>query len=92
MDLFDVEAIERVESELDRFVEKRAREVRDQENVEALWKESARRDLQRRREENRLAWLEHERHMERLHAGLCEEHRIRADELAGAQPMEGAAM
>ena len=83
----DPEAIERVEQELDQFVERRAREARDAEKVAELWAESERRVQEKRREENREAWLRHERHMERLHLDLADSHRVRAERLLG----EGAA-
>ena len=70
------------ERQQDAFIERRAREARGQGRVEEMWAESVRRDRQRRREEHREAWLEHERHMERLHAALSEEHRARAAALS----------
>jgi hypothetical protein len=76
--------MERVESELDRIIEKRAREARDAAAVEELWAEQERRERERRRDDHRLARLEHERHTERLHASLSEEHRAKAEALAGA--------
>jgi hypothetical protein len=95
-ELFDVDAIERVESELDRLVERRAREARDASKVEELWKESVRRDHERRRAENRAAWIAFHRGLARTHAALSESHEERAARLAAvaqpmAQRMEGAA-
>lgn len=81
VDLFDTDHLERVESELDRIVEKRAREARDAERVEELWAESARRDRERRREENREAWRSFHAHMQALHAGLASEHQEKAAKL-----------
>ncbi len=37
MDLFDVEAMDKLESELDRLIEKRAREAGDTQRVEEEW-------------------------------------------------------
>ena len=81
MDLFDVEVAERVEAELDSFIEKRARERADANRIEQLWQESARRDRERRRAENREAWHGFHAHMQELHASLSEEHRSKAEAL-----------
>ncbi len=40
MDLIDVAALEAAESSIDRFIEKRAREAKDANAIEELWKES----------------------------------------------------
>ncbi len=85
MDLFDVEVAERVEGELDRIAEKRAREARDANAIEALWAEQERRERERRREERRQEWCDFHRHMERLHAALCEEHRAKAAALLNGE-------
>ncbi len=52
----DVEAIEAVEAELDKVVERRAREFEDAERVSEMWAESVRVHHARRRETNRAAW------------------------------------
>ncbi len=81
----DVEAMERVESELDRLVEKRAREARDAERVEEMWASSIRLHHARRREENASAWrsyhLEQALRLEATAAGLARDHRARAEAL-----------
>ncbi len=77
----DTEAVERVEVELDRLVEKRAREAEDANRIEVLWQQSERAHRDRRREENVEAWCDFHRHMARLHASLCEEHRAKAEAL-----------
>ncbi len=83
----DVAAAERVESELDRIIEKRAREAKDAQAIEKAWKESERRHRKRRREQNREAWrcyyLDQAERLERTAAELAAEHRARAEELAG---------
>ena len=79
--------VEKVEAELDQFIERRAREARDAQRVEELWAKSEREHHEKKREENRAAWLQHERHMERLHLDLADSHRVRAKRLLG----EGAA-
>ncbi len=79
----DTEAVERVEAELDRLVERRAVEARDAERVEGLWKESTRRERDKRRRENRALWYGHHEHMRELHSSLAREHEARARALLG---------
>jgi Mg-chelatase subunit ChlI len=78
----DVEAVERVEAELDRIVERRAALARDTERVEELWKDSTRAHRERRQEANREAWrcfyLEQAERLERTAAELAASHRARA--------------
>ncbi len=78
----DVAAMERVESELDRLVEKRAVEARDAERVSEMWASSIRLHHARRRETNREAWrcfyLEQAERLERTAAELAASHRARA--------------
>ena len=85
-DGFDTDAIERIESELDTFIEKRAREARDAAQVEELWKASERRHRERQREENRELWrcyyLDQAERLERTAAELAASHRARAEALA----------
>ncbi len=86
MDTEAIEAGERVEVELDRIIERRAREARDTERVEEMWAESVRRHHARRREENRQSWIAFHRGLARAHAAISDEHRVKADALAGAEP------
>ena len=78
MDLFERGSIEIAEAELDRFIERRAREAGEAELIEVAWAESVRFHHARQRETNREAWCDFHRHMERLHASLSEEHRAKA--------------
>ncbi len=82
MDLFDVEAIEVAEAQLDQFIERRAREARDASLVEVAWAESVRLYNGRRRETNREAWrayhLEQAERLEATAAELARNHRARA--------------
>jgi broad specificity polyphosphatase/5'/3'-nucleotidase SurE len=82
--------VEAVEMQLDRIIEKRAREARDANAIEELWKQSERAHRDRRREENREAWHSYEMHMCKLHASLSEEHRVKA--LTFLKQGEGAAV
>ncbi len=86
MDLFDAEAAERVASELDRLVEKRGRDARHAARLEEIESESVRRHHARRREENRQSWIAFHRGLARAHAAISDEHRVKADALAGAEP------
>lgn len=86
MDLFDVEAAERVESELDRIVAKRAREAKDAAAIEEAWKQSARAHREKRREARRQEWCDFHRHMQALHTGLAEEHAEKAAMLGEGEP------
>ena len=81
----ETEAVERVEQELDQFVKRSAREARDTEKMAELWAESERRVQEKRREENREAWLAHERLMERLHLSLADSHRGKVEKLLGEE-------
>lgn len=67
-----------VDAEISRLIEKRASQEDHVEHCRELELYELRQRRERNQEENRLAWLEHERHMERLHAALCEEHRAKA--------------
>ena len=73
--------VEKVEAELDSFIEKRARQAAELEHVEELWAISVRRDRERRQQENQAAWYAFEVHMSELHASLSEEHRSKAEGL-----------
>ncbi len=80
----DVAHAEKVEAELDAFVEKRAREAKDAATIEELWAESARahrRKLQRR---NGLAWIAFHEHMCQQFRALADEHRARAEKVLAA--------
>jgi hypothetical protein len=79
----DPDQIEKAEASIDQFIAKRARERADADKVDELWAESTRRHKERRREENRQAWREYERHLERVHMDLALEHRAKAEKLLG---------
>jgi hypothetical protein len=82
----DAAKAEAVESELDRIIEKRAAERRDEGATEELWRESARVHNEQRREELGLAWREHHLRMREVHARLASEHEARALRLLGGSP------
>jgi hypothetical protein len=64
----DPEAIERVEAELDLFIEKRAREAKDAEKIEELWAKSEHVHREKRRQANWWGWIRH-------YEGLADAHR-----------------
>jgi hypothetical protein len=55
----DVEAVERVEAELDAFILKRSRSQEAANREEALWADSTRRFNHKRRHQNAQAWYDH---------------------------------
>ncbi len=60
--------VEKVEAELDQFVERRARETKDAKKVEELWANSERVHRQKRRQANGWSWI-------RPYEGLAHTHR-----------------
>jgi hypothetical protein len=81
LDLYDVEAAERVEAELDNFITKRAREKAEANRVEEEWLVSERSVREQHRQSNRMAWIDYFGHMHRLHLGLAAEHADRMSRL-----------
>jgi hypothetical protein len=67
LSLQELVEVERVEAELDGFIEKRAREARDQERTDELWPASVWRDRKKRRQQNAQAWFEYHDHIIRSH-------------------------
>ena len=82
----DAAKAEAVESELDRLIERRAREERDANHVEELWRVSSKRVAEERRREVRTAWYTHHVAMREVHARLADEHEARALRLLGGSP------
>ena len=73
----EAERIEKLEAEIDCIIEKRSREARDARDanrVEELWKDSTRLHNERRRTENGAAWRARHLRMREVHARLSEEH------------------
>lgn len=73
----------KVEAELDAFVEKRAREAKDAENVEELWLKSERDHCEKRRHQNGLGWIRHYEGLARAHRTLAEENDGKAARVRG---------
>lgn len=86
MDLVDVEAAERVESELDQFIEKRAREAKDANAIEAAYAASVRRFHKARHDRNAWSWYHFHSEQLRRHAATFEaltaRHKIEVDRFA----------
>ena len=89
LDLYDLAAAEKAESQIDQFINKRARENDEQRRVEAAWAESARRYHARRQERNRAEWREFHlgqaSSIERTAAELAASHRSKAEALESGQ-------
>ncbi len=86
VDLFDTVDIEGADREIDRFIERRETNATangEQQHIEDLWKESTRRERDKRRRENAAAWYGHHEHMRELHSSLAAEHEARARALLG---------
>lgn len=66
----DVEAVERVEAELDAFISKRAREMAEANRTEEMWRASERRHRRKVRLANGQAWIDCFDHL-----ALCHERR-----------------
>jgi hypothetical protein len=77
----DYDEVERLETELDRFVEKRAREKAEANRTEEFWVEQERRHRERRRAANRKLWIDSYGSMHRVHLGIAEGHARRRAQL-----------
>ncbi|MBA2691488.1 MAG: hypothetical protein H0U65_03210 [Rubrobacter sp.] len=76
--------VEAIESELDRIIEKRAKESKDANRTQELWKAAARVHNEGRRREHLAAWYDFHERMHDVHRGLAEEHAGKALALLGA--------
>lgn len=77
--LYDAEHIERVEAELDSFIEKRAREAKDANRIEELWAKSERDHREKRRQANGWAWISHHEALAHTLRDLAGEHDAKAN-------------
>ncbi len=82
------EETEAVEQALDQFIERRARDREDANREEEAWKESTRRVNAKRREENRLAWIDYYGRMHHAHLGIAEDHARRRAQLLAEREYE----
>lgn len=80
----EAERVEQIEAELDRVIERRAREARDANVSEELWKSSARVRNEKRRRELSAEWYAHHVALSGVHRRLAEEHEAKALALLGA--------
>ena len=83
MDLFDVGARARAESEIDRFISKRSREREEANRIEAAWAESARRHRHETRLANGNAWVAYFDHLALCCERRADEYRARSREVSG---------
>jgi hypothetical protein len=74
-----------VEEELDRLIERRAKEADDANRFAQAWAESVRRYNVRAQAERRQAWIAFHRDLERLHKSLADEHRQKAAALLASE-------
>lgn len=92
--MLDPVAVERVEAELDSFIEKRARERKDADTVEDLWRASEHAHAEKLREANRLALLDYHRgqaaRLRNTLEALVSKHEERVRELLGHEERTGA--
>ena len=77
----DIADLEKAEQQIDLFIERRAREVRDADAVEDLWAEQERRERARRREANRADWIAYHAHMNAVHSSIAADHADRRSRL-----------
>src|SRR3954453_7757109 len=84
--MLDSAAVEKAESELDAFIERRSREKSKANELAALWRKSERAYRERWRQERRLAWycyhLDQADAIERTAEALAAGHRGKAEALS----------
>jgi hypothetical protein len=78
LSLEELAEVERLESELDVFIEKRAQQAKDVGEQDELWAKKARRDKEKRRQENGWAWVRYYEGLASVHRGLAQEHEDKA--------------
>ena len=89
LSLEELAETERVEAELDAFVEKRARQAKDAENIAELWLKSEREHREKRRRANGWGWVRYHTNLAEVHRGLSQEHDAKADHVRGLLGLEG---
>jgi hypothetical protein len=75
--------VERVEAELDTFIEKRAREAKDANRTAELWLKSEREHCEKRRQANGWGWIRHHEGLAHTLRGLAQEHEDKANHVRG---------
>jgi hypothetical protein len=75
--------VERLESELDAFVEKRAREALAAENTAALWLKTEREHREKRRQANGWGWIRYYSRLANAHRALALENDCKANHVRG---------
>ena len=70
--------VEKVEAQLDSFIEKCAREAKDAQKVEELWAKSERVHREKRRQANGWGWIRHYEGLAYTHRSLALENENKA--------------
>ncbi len=83
LSLEELAETERLESELDAFITKRAEQAKDAEKVEELWAKSASEHREKRRQANGWGWLRHYEGLARAHRALALENDGKANHVRG---------
>jgi hypothetical protein len=83
LSLEELAETERLESELDQFVEKRARQSNEQRAVEEAWAETVRRAKEKKRSANGWGWIRHYEGLARAHRALALENDTKANHVRG---------
>ncbi len=76
--VLDPVAVERAEAEIDKFINSRSKQREEANSLEAVWAASERRELAKRREENRTLWIDHYQGLVRVHIRLAKDARRKA--------------
>jgi hypothetical protein len=71
LSLEELAEVERVEVELDTFIEKRARQAKDAESTAALWLKTEREQREKKRSANGWGWIRHYEGLARAHRALA---------------------
>ena len=61
--MLDPVKVEAAEASIDRFIDQRSKQREESNALEAMWRASERRVLEKRREENRTSWIIYYTHL-----------------------------
>jgi hypothetical protein len=79
----DPEVVERMEAELDSFIERRARQAKDAESTAELWLKTEDEHREKKRQRNGWGWIRHYEGLARAHRTLALENDSKADHVRG---------
>lgn len=77
LSLEELAEVERVASEIDAFITKRAEQAKDAESTAALWLKTEREHREKKRSANGWGWIRHYEGLARAHRAQAHETRIR---------------